>query len=116
IPASGDVRVDFALPQAATQLEQIVVTGTAGSVERKTVGNAITTLDVADVTSKTSVVNVTEVLQSRTPGVSILPGSGVPGAAAEIRIRGAGSLSGYKPVVFIDGVRYNIDDLGGFSA
>ena len=48
--------------------------------------------------------------------MTILPGSGVPGTAGEIRIRGASSLSGYKPVVFIDGVRFNIDDLGGFSA
>ena len=55
-------------------------------------------------------------LQSKTPGVTILPGSGVPGTAGEIRIRGASSLSGYKPVVFIDGIRFNIDDLGGFSA
>ena len=48
--------------------------------------------------------------------MTILPGSGAPGTAGEIRIRGASSLSGYKPVVFIDGIRYNIDDLGGFSA
>ena len=48
--------------------------------------------------------------------MTILPGSGAPGTAGEIRIRGASSLSGYKPVVFIDGVRYNIDDLGGFGA
>jgi TonB-dependent SusC/RagA subfamily outer membrane receptor len=52
----------------------------------------------------------------KTPGVTILPGSGAAGTAGEIRIRGAGSTSGYQPVVFIDGIRYNISDLGGFSA
>lgn len=61
-------------------------------------------------------VNVTEVLQGKTPCVSVLPGSGMPGTAGEIRIRGASSLAGYKPVVFVDGVRYNIDDLGQFAA
>jgi TonB-dependent starch-binding outer membrane protein SusC len=110
------VTVDFALTQSATQLEQLVVTGTAGAAERKTVGNSITQLNVADLTEKQSVLNVSEVLQSKTPGVSILPGSGAPGTAGEIRIRGASSLSGYRPVVFIDGVRYSIDDLGSFSA
>jgi TonB-linked SusC/RagA family outer membrane protein len=114
VPTSGEVRADFTLTQAASQLEAVVVTGTGGAVERRTLGNAITTLDVADLTSKTSVVNVTEVLQAKTPGVTIMPGSGVPGTAGEIRIRGTGSLSGYKPVVFIDGIRYNVDDLGSF--
>ena len=112
----ADSRLDFSLPLSATQLEQIVVTGTGGSVERKTLGNSITTLDVAELTAKTSILNVTEVLQSKTPGVTILPGSGAPGTAGEIRIRGASSLSGYAPVVYIDGIRYNIGDLGSFSA
>jgi TonB-linked SusC/RagA family outer membrane protein len=110
------ITADFALTQSATQLEQLVVTGTAGAAERKTVGNSITQLNVSDLTEKQSVLNVSEVLQSKTPGVSILPGSGAPGTAGEIRIRGASSLSGYRPVVFIDGVRYSIDDLGSFSA
>jgi TonB-dependent starch-binding outer membrane protein SusC len=116
VPPAGEVRADFTINQAASQLEAMVVTGTGGAVERRTVGNAITTLDVADLTSKQSVVNVTEVLQSKTPGVTIMPGSGAPGTAGEIRIRGASSTSGYRPVVFIDGIRYSIDDLGGFGA
>jgi TonB-linked SusC/RagA family outer membrane protein len=116
VGAGVDTRVDFSMSVSATQLEQMVVTGTGGSAERKTLGNSITTLDVAELTSKASILNVTEVLQSKTPGVSILPGSGAPGTAGEIRIRGASSLSGYKPVVFIDGIRFNIDDLGQFAA
>jgi TonB-linked SusC/RagA family outer membrane protein len=116
VPVSGEVRADFAITQAATQLEAVVTTGTGGAVERRTIGNAITQLDVEEITARASVVNVTEVLQGKTPGVTILPGSGAPGTAGEIRIRGSGSISGYRPVVFIDGVRYNIDDLGGFAA
>ncbi|HEX2722693.1 MAG TPA: SusC/RagA family TonB-linked outer membrane protein [Gemmatimonadaceae bacterium] len=116
VASGAETRVDFSLTPSATQLEQVVVTGTGGSAERKTLGNSITTLDVSELTEKTQIMNVSEVLQSRTPGVTILPGSGAPGTAGEIRIRGSSSLSGYKPVVFIDGIRFNIDDLGGFSA
>jgi TonB-linked SusC/RagA family outer membrane protein len=108
--------LDFTMAQSATQLEQLVVTGTAGAAERKTIGNSVTQLDVSDITQKQAVLNVSEVLQSKTPGVSVLPGSGAPGTAGEIRIRGSASISGYKPVVFIDGIRYSIDDLGSFSA
>ena len=115
VGAGVDTRVEFSMSVSATQLEQMVVTGTGGSAERKTLGNSITTIDVAELTNKASIMNVSEVLQSKTPGVTILPGSGAPGTAGEIRIRGASSLSGYKPVVFIDGIRYNIDDLGQFA-
>jgi TonB-linked SusC/RagA family outer membrane protein len=107
---------NFSLFPVAVNLDEVVVTGTGGAVRRRSLGNSITTLDVADLTSKTTVVNVTEVLQSKTPGVTVLPGSGAPGTAGELRIRGASSLAGYKPVVFIDGVRYNIDEIGAFSA
>lgn len=116
VTPGGDTRADFTLTQSATQLSQIVVTGTTGAVERRTVGNAITQIDVGELTEKASIMTVTEVLQGKSPGVTILPGSGAAGTAGEIRIRGAGSTSGYGPVVFIDGIRYNISDLGGFSA
>ena len=116
VAAGQTARVDVSLSPSATNLEALVITGTAGAAERKTVGNSITQLDGSDITQKQAVLNVTEVLQSKTPGVTILPGSGAPGTAGEIRIRGASSISGYKPVVFIDGLRYSIDDLGSFSA
>lgn len=116
VNAGAETRADFTLTLSATQLDQVVVTGTGGAVEKKTIGNSITQLNVEELTNKTSFVNVSEVLQGKTPGVSILPGSGAPGTAGEIRIRGASSLSGYAPVVFIDGIRYNVGDLGNFSA
>jgi TonB-dependent starch-binding outer membrane protein SusC len=116
VNAGATATLDFAITQSATQLENLVVTGTAGAAERKTIGNSVTQLDVGELTQKQAVLNVTEVLQSKTPGVTILPGSGAPGTAGEIRIRGSASISGYKPVVFIDGVRYSIDDLGSFAA
>ncbi|HET8896729.1 MAG TPA: TonB-dependent receptor, partial [Protaetiibacter sp.] len=116
VNAGAETRADFAISMTASVLDAVIVTGTGGNAEKRSLGNSITQLDVADVTNKTSVVNVTEVLQGKSPGVTILPGSGVPGTAGEIRIRGASSMSGYKPVVYIDGIRFNIDDLGGFSA
>jgi TonB-dependent SusC/RagA subfamily outer membrane receptor len=116
VTAGATATVNFTLSPSAAQLEQVVVTGTTGAVERRTVGNSITQVGVAELTEKNSIMSVAEVLQGKTPGVTILPGSGAAGTAGEIRIRGAGSTSGYSPVVFIDGVRYNISDLGGFSA
>jgi TonB-dependent starch-binding outer membrane protein SusC len=111
-----EVRADFALGVSASQLDQVVVTGTGGAVEKKTLGNSISTIDAAELTARNTVTNVSELLQGKAPGVSVLPGSGAPGTAGEIRIRGASSLSDYAPVVFIDGIRMNIADLGQFAA
>jgi TonB-linked SusC/RagA family outer membrane protein len=116
VAAGQTVTADFSLSTSATQLSDVVVTGTTGAVERRTVGNAVTQIDVAELTSRNSIMNVSEVLQAKTPGVTILPGSGATGTAGEIRIRGASSVSGYTPVVFIDGIRYNISNLDGFTA
>ena len=116
VPAGGDVRVDVVLAQAAAQLDQVVVTGTAQATTRRTLGNAITQLDVADLTEKSTLANVSDLLQSKSPGVQLIPGSGTAGASADIRIRGTSSLSGSnRPIVFIDGVRMNDGGLGNFG-
>jgi TonB-linked SusC/RagA family outer membrane protein len=122
-PTSGSVTVaagqtatqDFALAPSALALDAIVVTGTPGAVSRRTVGNAITKLDAAQITRQTNVTTVTELLQARAPGVQILTNSGVPGTAADIRIRGASSLIGNDPVIFVDGVRFSTESLGNFT-
>jgi len=114
--ASGtESRVDFTLDVTATQLDAIVTTGTAGAVEKRTVGNAITQINAEDVTAKTNVRSVTEILQARSPGVTINAGSGTPGTASDITIRGASSFTVTRPVVYIDGVRMSTDTLGNFG-
>jgi TonB-linked SusC/RagA family outer membrane protein len=106
---------DFSLEPSATSLDQIVVTGVPGAVAKRTLGNAITTIDVADVTQKVTNTNVTELLQAKALGVSILPGGGSPGTGASIRIRGAGSLTAATaPVMYIDGVRIFTGAQGNF--
>jgi TonB-linked SusC/RagA family outer membrane protein len=107
VGAGGPTEVALALSVAATELDRVVVTGTAGEASQRTVGNAITQLKVEDLTKKSAVTNVTEVLQGKTPGVTILPGSGTPGTAADIRLRGTSSLVGSnRPIFYVDGIRY----------
>lgn len=115
LSTGGDERVDFQLGQAVSQLEAVVTTGTAGAVEKRTVGNAITQVDVSGLTEKTNIRTVTEALQNGTPGVTIAPGAGTPGAASDIVIRGYSSFTANRPVVFIDGVRVHTDSLFNFT-
>ncbi len=107
--------VDFELAQTVLALNELVVTGVPGATSRRTLGNSITKLDAAALTEKTVVSNVQELLMTQTPGLTFLPNSGVPGAAGEMRIRGAGSLAvSGMPVVYVDGVRFNTGSYGSF--
>jgi TonB-linked SusC/RagA family outer membrane protein len=107
--------VNFALDPMATTLDEIVVTGVPGSAAKRTLGNSITTIDVNAVLQQASNTSVTELLQSKSPGVTVLPGGGSPGTGASIRIRGAGSLAtATAPVIYVDGVRIHTGAQGNF--
>ncbi|HEX7243684.1 MAG TPA: TonB-dependent receptor plug domain-containing protein, partial [Longimicrobiaceae bacterium] len=116
VAAGQTARADFALVATAVSLDAIVVTGTPGATSRRELGNSIVKLDAEEVIEKTTVSDVTEILQSRTPGVQILSNSGTPGAAADIVVRGAGSLTSVRPVIYVDGIRYSDSSLGNFGA
>jgi TonB-dependent starch-binding outer membrane protein SusC len=115
VVANQPAQADFRLTQSAIALDQIIVTGTAGAVSKRTLGNSVTRVDASDITDKSTISTLTELLQGKTAGLQILPNAGIPGAAADIRIRGASSLTGKPPVVYVDGVRYSTDDLGSFT-
>jgi len=104
---AGEVaQVDFRLSQSALELDAIVVTGTPGQTQKRALGNSVTKLDAGKVSEAVPLPNVQELLQGRTPGLTLLSDGGGAGDGQQIRLRGSGSLEGrYEPVVFIDGVR-----------
>jgi TonB-linked SusC/RagA family outer membrane protein len=98
--------VNFSLNPAAISLDEIVVTGTAGAQEKKTIGNSVGTIQVGAQLETAPITNATELLTARTPGLTLMANSGQTGSSSNIRIRGAGSLSGgYAPVFYVDGIR-----------
>jgi TonB-dependent starch-binding outer membrane protein SusC len=115
VAVGAEVRADFALTQSASQMEAVVITGTAGPTEKRSIGNSVTQLDVAELTDRTTLRTVSDVLQGRTPGVTVMSGSGSPGTSAEITVRGYGTFTNNRPVVYIDGIRMDIEDLGTWN-
>jgi TonB-linked SusC/RagA family outer membrane protein len=99
---------DFALAPAAISLDQVVVTGTVGGEQRRSIGNSVATIDVNQELERSAAPNLANLLQSRAPGVIVTPNSGRVGAGPTIQIRGRSSLSlSSEPIVYIDGVRVN---------
>src|SRR4029078_8246119 len=84
--------------------------------EKQQIGHAITQIDAATVTAQTTPGTVADLLQARARGLLVGAGYGTPLSAAEITIRGYGSLTTNRPVVFVDGVRIDTDNIGNFCA
>jgi TonB-linked SusC/RagA family outer membrane protein len=104
----GALDVRISMTQSAIELDEVVVTGTAGATQRRAIGNAVTTIDAARLTELAPVGDVGMMLNARTPGVVVMPGTGMVGAGSRIRIRGASSFSlNDQPLIYVDGVRVN---------
>lgn len=104
VTAGETVTLDIQLAEQALGLDEIVVTGTAGSARRREIGNTIAQINVAEIAAPP--VNVDQLLQSRAPGVRIGQGNGSVGSGGQIRLRGNVSVSqSNQPIVYIDGIR-----------
>lgn len=113
----GQTDVQFILSEAAVSLEEVVVTGTAtGTERRREIGNAVSTIQTAEVMEQAAPRNMQQVLNGRVPGVFVAPASGMVGSGQRIRIRGQNtfSLPG-DPLIYIDGVRVNNEAATGIS-
>ena len=105
---------DFRLDRRLTQLDQVVVTGTGGSTQRRAVGNVIETINASDVLQVAPARSVEQLIGARTPGLIVLPSTGQVGTGAQLRVRGATSLSlSNDPLIYIDGVRMDGDAARG---
>src|SRR5581483_1560104 len=109
---SAIVRVDFALRLSVARLQQIVTTAT-GPQRRLQVANDITTINVDSVMQTAPVRSVTDLLETRVPGLEVEHTSGNPGDPARIRLRGLSSITrNNDPIVVLDGVRIDVSESG----
>jgi TonB-dependent SusC/RagA subfamily outer membrane receptor len=108
--AAGETAVqDFVITQAALQLDQLIITGTAGGTQRRALGNAVERVDEATLATRPAV-RIEEVVGSSIAGVRMMVPATAAGGASEIRIRSSNSLSlGGEPLIYVDGIRINTD-------
>ena len=102
---AGETAVaNFAIASQALGLDEIVVTGTAGSSRRREIGNTISQISVSEVPDRQ--LAVTDILQGSAPGIEITGDNGQAGMGKQIRLRGNSSVSmTNQPIIYVDGVR-----------
>lgn len=84
-------------------LDEVVVIA-YGQQKKVTITGAVSALN-GDELLKSPVANVSNALQGKLPGISVVQPSGMPGADEPvIRVRGTGSLNSAEPLVLVDGV------------
>ncbi|MEQ9377082.1 MAG: TonB-dependent receptor [Imperialibacter sp.] len=94
--------IDLVMEPDVEQLEEIVVVGYG--VQRKSdVTGAVASVRGADLT-KIPAANPMQALQGKVAGVQVSSGSGQPGAAPVVRIRGVGTFNDSSPIYVVDGV------------
>jgi TonB-linked SusC/RagA family outer membrane protein len=108
VAADQSAVAEIVLENTAVSLDQVIVTGTVGSEQRRSIGNSVATINADDAISKSAAQSVSTLIGARAPGVVIAPGSGRLGAGPTVQIRGRSSIGlDNSPLLYIDGVRVN---------
>ena len=116
LDGGGNATVALSMSESVTTLDATVVTGAVGDTRKRAIGNSVAIVNASEVVGRSAVANLTEVLQAKTPGLTLMPGSGTVGTGANYRLRGAGSLfAGNSPTIYVDGVRVSQRSQGSYD-
>lgn len=96
-------KLDIALVEESQLLDEVVVIG-YGSVKRKDVTTAISSISTEDLDQR-PIVSAGQAIQGKAAGVSVIQPNGAPGGEISIRVRGTTSYNGSNdPLYVVDGV------------
>jgi TonB-dependent SusC/RagA subfamily outer membrane receptor len=111
VSSQAPVTMHITLVSVPTVLSGVVTTVT-GTQQKLAVGNDITTINVDSVMRAAPVTSLTDLLETRVPGLTVMRTSGVPGAPSRLRLRGIGgglladgTGASNDPIVVVDGIR-----------
>ncbi|HEX9893670.1 MAG TPA: TonB-dependent receptor plug domain-containing protein, partial [Gemmatimonadales bacterium] len=106
VPA-GTATHDVQMEADVFKLSEVVVTGQATSVERRSATTAIAYVSGEDI-AKVSSPTIENALTGKVSGVNLQSNSGAPGGGIQMQIRGNNTILGaFDPLYVIDGVIYS---------
>lgn len=99
---SASQTIDVSLEDDYNLLDEVVAVG-YGTMKKSDLTGSVTVVK-SDNLKKTPAASMDQALQGRAAGVTVNASSGQPGAAAEIRIRGIGTVNDSSPIYVVDGI------------
>ena len=111
IKAENGKTLQIVLQENSEILEDVVVVG-YGTQKKVNLTGSVSAVTAKELANK-PVTSTAQALAGLAPGLSVLRNSGRPGAGASVKIRGTGTFSsaGTAPLVLIDGLSGNLDDV-----
>ncbi len=101
--------ISIQMQEDAAALEEVVVVA-YGTAKKSSVLGSVSTVN-AEKIEQVPVASFEQILKGQSPGLHVISGSGQPGTAAKVRIRGTHSINGGStPLYILDGVPINAND------
>jgi TonB-linked SusC/RagA family outer membrane protein len=105
------VKMKITLEESKQELEEVVVVG-YGAQKKNSVVAAISQTSGKELEKVGGVTSMSQAIQGLLPGVITIMDNGKPGAdAAEILIRGKSSWNSSAPLILVDGIERNFNDV-----
>ena len=120
VDITGQTVIDITMVADTEELEEVVIVG-YGTQKKESVVGAITQTKGEELKKQGNVSNLSDALAGSMPGVSVLTGTGLPGGGGnltgndyeetEILIRGKATWNNSSPLVLVDGIERDMDDI-----
>ena len=101
---AGTTTVTATLARDVLRIDQVVVTGTATTIERKSAPNAVAVVDAADL-GVAPTASIEQQMMGKVAGADIQQNAGNPGGGVQVRLRGVTSVNAdAQPLWVVDGI------------
>ncbi len=109
ISVAGKTSINVTLEEETIGIDEIVAVG-YGTQKKMNLTGAVAQVTADELVTQ-SVTSAAQAIQGRATGVEVIRNSGAPGATATIRIRGLGTFGNTEPLVLIDGIEGDINQV-----
>jgi len=111
IALAGQSTLDIALEVDIEKLSEVVVVG-YGTTKKVNLTGAVSTVKFDEAIANRPITNASQALGGSVTGIWVSQNSGKPGSdGAQLRVRGWGTLNNSNPLVIIDGVEGDFDQI-----
>ena len=102
ITIGDQAQINVSMAPDLQSLEEVVVVG-YGTQKKENLTGSVASIDGSEIAQQ-PVMQASQALAGKAPGVTVIQNSGQPGSGAQIRIRGIGTIGNSDPLILIDGV------------
>lgn len=110
VPVTDKAIFNIRMQEDTEQLDEVVVVG-YGTQKKVNLTGSVASVKMEEVLGNRPVTSLSGALMGNVPGLILSGHSGEPGAGYNLKVRGTSSINGGDPLILVDNVPMNIDDI-----